>query len=159
MLRRPGEVSIRAFDDTDFAYEPLRLSLGASEAKHFDSNDLEWGNTRIGLTGNTGAGTGDWRLELSSSLALDILAYVRTVDGFLAPMHETVPRSGGAYRLAAFWPGNEAGQASLLRLVNGGGEAARVTVSGTDDRGERSPGGHRLGPCRGCVEDTWGTGA
>jgi len=140
----PGEVSIRAFDDTDLAYEPLTLSLGASEAKHFDSNDLEWGNTRIGLTGNTGAGTGDWRLELSSSLTLDVFAYVRTVDGFLAPMHDTVPRSGGAYRLAAFWPGNEAGQASLLRLVNGGDGAARVTVSGTDDRGERSAGAAAL---------------
>ena len=40
----PGEVRIRAFDDTQWYHAPLVLSLGAGEAVQFDSNDLEQGN-------------------------------------------------------------------------------------------------------------------
>ena len=42
------------------------LSIGAGETVHFNSNDLELGNTAKGLSGSTGAGVGDWRLVLSS---------------------------------------------------------------------------------------------
>ena len=135
-----GEVSISAFDDSGLDYEPLTLSLDANEAKHFDSGDLEGGNPQIGLSGSTGAGFGDWRLEVTSSLRLEVLAYLRTVDGFLAPMYETVPRDGGAYRLSSFWSGDPAGRSSRLRLVNAGQESARVTIAGTDERSERSAG-------------------
>ena len=135
-----GEVSIRSFDDTGREYEALVLSLGANETKHFNSNDLETGGEPKGLTGSTGAGNGDWRPALASDLEIEVLAYVRTADGFLTAMHDTVSRAGAAHRVATFNPGANVDQASRLRLVNAGGATAQVTITGTDDRGEPAAG-------------------
>ena len=135
-----GEVSIQAFDDTDREYEALVLSLGANETKHFNSNDLETGGEPKGLTGSTGAGIGDWHLALTSDLEIEVLAYVRTADGLLTAMHDTVSRAGDAHRVATFNPGANVDQASRLRLVNAGGATAQVTITGTDDRGEPAAG-------------------
>ena len=60
-----GTVSIRAFDESDVQYAPLTLRLGAREARHINSDDLELGNRSKALAGGTGSGTGAWRLELS----------------------------------------------------------------------------------------------
>ena len=136
-----GEVTIDAFDDTDREYETLTLAIGANETKHFNSDDLELGNAGKGLTGSTGAGAGDWRLELTSDLDIEVLAYIRTTDGFLTAIHDPVPRSAKRHRVAVFNPGSNVTQLSVLRLVNAGRETASVTVTGVDDRGE-SPGDH-----------------
>ena len=133
-----GEVSIRAFDDEGEFHGPLTLSLGALETVHFNSEDLENGNPAGGLTGCTGAGEGDWRLELASELDIEVLSYIRTMDGFLTAMHDTAPWRDGALRIATFNPGSDLGQESSLRLVNVGGEAAAVTISGIDDMGGAS---------------------
>ena len=133
-----GEVSIKAFDETGREYEAVSLSLGANETKHFNSNDLEMGNTRKGLSGSTGGGIGDWRLELTSDLELEVLAYVRTTDGFLTSMHETVSREGNAYRVATLNPGANFDHESRLRLVNAGAHTAEMTITGINYRGERS---------------------
>ena len=45
---------------------------------------------RKGLSGSTGPGLGDWRLSLESDLDIEVLAYVRTADGFLTSMHDVV---------------------------------------------------------------------
>ena len=134
-----GEVTVRAFDETDRAFETLSLEIGASEVRHFNSDDLELGNTGKGLTGSTGAGQGDWRLELTSALELQVLSYIRTVDGLLTAMHDIAPRSAKRHRVAVFNPGSNVNQRSLLRLVNSGSEAARVAVVGIDGNGA-SPG-------------------
>ena len=133
-----GEVSIVAFDDEGRSYGPLTLSLGANETKHFNSNDLEMGNTQKGLSGSTGGGIGDWRLELTSDLELEVLAYVRTTDGFLTSMHETVSREGNTYRVATLNPGANFDQGSRLRLVNAGPHTAEMTITGINYRGERT---------------------
>ena len=134
-----GEVTIAAFDDTDREYETLTLAIGANETKHFNSDDLELGNAGKGLAGSTGAGEGDWRLELTSDLDIEVLAYIRTTDGFLTAIHDPAPRSAKRHRVAVFNPGSNANQLSVLRLVNAGRESASATVTGVDDRGE-SPG-------------------
>jgi len=136
---RAGEVTVRAFDETDRAYETLTLEIGAGEARHFNSDDLELGNTDKGLAGSTGAGEGDWRLELTSGLDLLVLSYIRTDEGFLTAMHDIAPRSARRHRVAVFNPGSNTNQRSLLRLVNSGSEAARVTIVGMDGNGA-SPG-------------------
>ena len=59
-----GEVEIEAFDDEGMSYGPLTLTIDAGETVHFNSNDLEEGNANKGLTGNTGSGQGDWRLDV-----------------------------------------------------------------------------------------------
>ena len=134
-----GAVTIAAFDDTEREYETLTLALGANEAKHINSDDLELGNPGKGLTGSTGAGEGDWRLELASDLDIEVLAYIRTADGFLTAIHDPVPRSAQRHRVAVFNPGSNADQVSVLRLVNADDEPAKVTVTGVDDTG-MSPG-------------------
>ena len=130
-----GEVSVRPSDDSGRDYGALTLAIGANEAVHFNSDDLERGNAAKGLSGGVGAGEGDWRLALRSDLDIEVLAYVRTGDGFLTSMHDLAPTSGGERVVATFNPGSNDRQVSLLRLVNDGGAAASVTISGVDDRG------------------------
>ena len=130
-----GEVSIEAFDDTDRDYEPLTLTIEAGAAAHFNSDDLELGNAAKGLVGSTGPGEGDWRLDLASALDIEVLAYVRTTDGFLTAMHDTVPRLARRHRVVVFNPGSNVEQESLLRLVNPGETAVEATIRGVDDAG------------------------
>ena len=135
-----GLVSIMAYDDGGIAYGPVTLALEAGRTRHFNSDDLELGNPRKGLAGSTGSGTGDWRLALSSDLDLDVLAYVRTEDGFLTSMHDVAPNILGERHVAIFNPGKNRRQVSGLRLANPGDGDALVTVTGIDDAGT-SPGG------------------
>ena len=130
-----GDVSIKAHDETERDYEPLTLTISADEVVHFNSDDLEQGSEQKGLSGGTGAGEGDWRLELTSDLELEVLSYIRTTDGFLTAMHDVVPSAGNRHRVAVFNPGSTRDQVSLLWLVNPGDEIAEVSIAGTDDRG------------------------
>ena len=131
-----GTVTIVAVDDGGTEQDPLTLAIGAGETVHFNSDDLETGNPDKGLTGATGTGDGDWRLELTSQLDVEVLAYIRTEDGFLTAMHDTVPVGGGSHRVAVFNPGSNERQLSRLRLINPGSTLATVTVQGLDDRGD-----------------------
>ena len=136
-----GDVEIAAVDDSGMRAPAVTLAIGAGETVHFNSSDLEDGNTGKGLTGASGGGTGDWRLELRSPLDLEVLAYIRTRDGFVTAMHDLAPRTeNGDHYVPTFNPGSNYNQVSLLRLVNLGDAAAEATVIGLDDRGE-SPGG------------------
>ena len=144
-----GEVLIHATDDAGMPHGPVTLHIGAMETAHFTSDDLEQGNTATGLSPGIGAGTGDWRLRLRSLLDIEVLAYNRTGEGLLAPVHNLVPRSvvrrpsDGAtvmgHRVATFNPGSNTSQVSRLRITNPGGETATVTIEGVDDNAE-SPG-------------------
>ena len=136
-----GTVRIEAFDGSDFAYEPVTLSLDAGQTRHFNSDDLEMGNAGKGLSGSTGAGRGDWRLELTSELDIEALAYIRTQDGFVTSMHDLAPAAedGLLHRVAFLNPGSNYRQASKLLLVNRGARDAEATIEGIDDAG-RSPG-------------------
>ena len=134
-----GEVRIDAYDDAGTPYRPLTLTIAAGETVHFNSGDLETGNTDKGLDGATGSGEGDWRLELSSVLALEVLAYIRTEDGFLTSMHDVVPQTEAGHRVVTFNPGRNASQVSSLRLINPGIESVEVRIEGVDDDGA-SPG-------------------
>ena len=120
---------------------PVTLHLGANEAVHFNSEDLEEGNAGKGLSGgDRSSGRGDWRLELRSTLELEVLSYIRTGDGFLTSMHDVAPEGPEGHRVVIFNPGRNANQVSRLRVVNRGEEEAEVRIEGTDDAGA-SPGG------------------
>ena len=136
-----GEVRVEAWDDEGTHRGPVTVSIGADETLHFNSTDLEEGNPKKEwLSAAIGPpATGDWRLRLSSTLALDVLAYIRTEDGFLTSMHDVVPVTEADHRVVTFNPGNNENQVSSLRLVNPGDAAAEVTIEGTDDKGA-SPG-------------------
>ena len=134
-----GTVSIRAFDDAGGDFGALTLAIDAGETAHFNSEDLEDGNSAKGLSGRAGRpGEGDWRLVLTSELRIEAMAYVRTADGLLAAMHDVAPMvvdSRDAARVVTFNPGSNERQESRLRLVNPGGALASVSIRGVDDRG------------------------
>ena len=135
-----GEVRIEGYDDAGTLHGPVSLRLGAGEAVHLGATDLERGNGALGLSGSLGAGEGDWRLEMSSALDLEVLGYVRSADGFLSAMHDVVPRGEGGHRVVMFNAGSNTAQASRLRIVNPGAEAAEVRIEGIDDAGAASAG-------------------
>ena len=132
-----GEVRVKAHDDTEWDYAPLVLPVGAGETVHLNSNDLEQGNPGKGLDGGTGAGQGDWRLELTSDVDVEVLSYVRAWDGLLTPMHDVVPSEaeGTRHRVAMFDPESSPEQERVLRLINPGSGSAEVAISGVDARG------------------------
>ncbi len=135
-----GEVRIVAIDDAGWRREPVTLAIGAGETAQFTARNLEWGNAAIGLSGSTGSGTGDWRLEVSSSLDIEVLPYARAADGTLSAMGETVAAEDNVHRVALFNPADSPDAASRLRLTNRGAQALRADITGIDDTGA-SPGG------------------
>ena len=132
-----GTVRILAFDDSGAAANPIAIQLGASEAFHFNAGDLENGNARKGI--NAGVGSpiqGDWRLDVETALAVRVLAFVRTNDGFLTAMHDVLPRDADRRLVAqTFNPRQNDIQVSRLRLVNTGANAESVSIEGVDDQG------------------------
>ena len=133
---RAGEIRIHAIDDAGNRVGPLTLAIDADETLHVNSDDVENGNAVKGLDAGAGRGNGDWRLELESDLDIEVLAYIRTTDGFLASMHDVVALGAdGQHRVALFNPGVNADQASRLRVINANGEVANVTISAVDDSG------------------------
>ncbi|MDE0366828.1 MAG: hypothetical protein OXP09_14795 [Gammaproteobacteria bacterium] len=137
-----GTVSIVAFDDGGRRHGPVTLSMDARRTVHFNSVDLEDGEASKGLPEGTGAPSqGDWRLELTSELDINVLSYIRTPGGFVTSMHDVAPNEGNTHRVPFVNPGSNTAQQSLLRLVNPGDSAASVTIRGVDDRGAAGPGG------------------
>ena len=136
-----GTVHITGIDDAGDEYGPVELSLNAQATVHFNSWDVEEGNPDKGIAGALGAGEGDWRLRLESELAVQVVSYIRTGDGFVTAMHEVVPSQEGLYHARFFNPASNVSQVSRLRLINSGDEAVEVTVKGRDDTGQAAPGG------------------
>ena len=132
---RTGAVRLDAIDDAGNARSPITLTIGARETIHFNSRDLELGNPAKGLSGSTGPGLGDWRLALESDLDIDVLAYVRTTDGFLTSMHDVVAEDDGVHRVPTFNPASNREQVSRLRIVNHAVSDAPVAIRGIDDSG------------------------
>ena len=141
---RPGDVTITAIDDRGRRFGPVTLSLEARAGAHFNSQDLENGNSEKGLSGRAGNGEGNWRLELSTDLEIEHLAYIRTMDGFVTNMHEVAaetPEGSNRYHVPFFNPGKNRNQESKLRLINPGSSGARIEITGVDDDGRAtSPG-------------------
>ncbi|MDE0063636.1 MAG: hypothetical protein OXU72_12695, partial [Gammaproteobacteria bacterium] len=138
-----GDVRITAIDDAGRRFPEIRIALGALATVHFNSEDLEHGNERKGLSRGVGAGTGDWRLEVEADFAFEALAYIRTSDGFVTSAFETADWwDVGMYWVPFFNPGSNRAQVSQLRLVNPTGQHAHVEVVAFDDRGEIAPGGN-----------------
>ena len=136
--RAEGDVHIRPYDDAGRRYDQLTLALGAGLTVEIDSDDLELGNAEKRIFGSTGSGSGDWRLELSSELDIEVLTYIRTSDGFLSAMHDVVPREGRRHEVGMFNPGSNTSQTSKLRLVNPNSQPAYVSIAGIDDAGASS---------------------
>ena len=135
---RTGDVRVVATDDAGTSPEAVILSLEPDETQAFNSQDLEEGNTDKGLSGGTGAGTGDWRLLFESELEIEVGAYIRTTDGFLTAVHDDVSIDGltGSHYVPVFNPASNVNQRSRLRLINPDPEnELNVTITARDDAG------------------------
>ncbi|MDE0360909.1 MAG: PPC domain-containing protein, partial [Rhodospirillaceae bacterium] len=73
---RSSSVRVYAIDDAGMRFEPFDVQVHARETVHFNSDDLEVGNTDKGLAQGVGDGQGEWRLDLVSDIDLLPLAYV-----------------------------------------------------------------------------------
>lgn len=134
---QPGTVTIQAIDDHGRMAKPLVLSIDADSVSHLNSAELEYGSKAKGLKMGTDSGQGAWSLRLTSTVDLEILAYVQTPDGFLAPLQHISPKPDDAmlmFRLAR----TESNQTNLLRLVNQNSIPAMATVFGFDKLGRES---------------------
>lgn len=139
-----GTVDVHAFDDSGVSRAPVTLALGPWESLHFNSTDLEEGAPGKGITQGIGGGEGHWRLQLSSGLAIQVTAYVRTDEGFVTAMHDVGQEVQSRHYLPFFNPASNTAQRSLLRLVNPADRDTEVVVSGIDDSGTESSGKIRL---------------
>ena len=137
---RSGTVAIHGIDGAGTRYGPATLTLEAKESVHLDSAELEDGSPSKGLLGGLGDGTGNWRLELTTELDIEPLAYVRNVHGAFTPLHEiartTADDSGQAVHHVPLFPSAGDGvHDSQLRLVNLGDADVAATIRGVDDAG------------------------
>ncbi len=130
-----GHMFVEAVDDAGVRAPRARLEIGARQAVHFNSEDLERGNAAIGLAGIGPPTAGDWHLSVVSALDLEALSYVRTEDGFVAAMHDVLPDAMAQF----FNPASNRRQRSVLRVVNTEAEPAKWTAGGYDDRGQWRP--------------------
>ena len=130
-----GTVTVSAFTDSGIMLGETSFRINGNEVYAFNSDDLEYGNTKKGIDG-IGVGDGDWHLECTSALPITVTAYLRTVDGFLTAMNKTVQKDpDGIHRVMTFNPGSNTTQVSRLRLVNPHDTETTVTVKGMDDQG------------------------
>ena len=136
-----GDVQIHGIDDSGRRAGPVTLSIGAGASVNFDSRDLELGNASKGLPSGVGNGEGNWRLELTTALDIQPLAYIRTAEGFVTSMHDVAPVAAFNHSVPFFNPGSNTRQVSRLRLINRSTWGARVNVAGIDDAGDAAPGG------------------
>lgn len=135
---RDGVIQITARDDSGNIKGPVSLSLKAHEVSYFNSSDLEDGNAHKGIE-PLGSFEGDLRLNLESDLNFKALSYVRTKDGFLTSMNESVNfeeySRGYRYHVPIFNPASNLNQQSFLKLFNPSDKAAYIEIKARDDKG------------------------
>jgi hypothetical protein len=138
---RGSTVSMYGIDDAgQRSPGTATMTLGQYESRQFNSQDLEQGNPSKGLSGSLGTGNGDWRIVVETNLDLLATALIRTPDGFLTTVHDTVAGNGLVANVPTFNPARNPFQVSTLRLVNSNVGAVNVTIQGRDDAGVLSAG-------------------
>ena len=135
-----GTISIEARSDAG-SVESTSLPVVGGRTYHFNSNDLEMGNPDKSITG-IGTGFGDSYLQLSADFEFVATSYMRTQDGFLTGMGNTLVPTDGAsfgtacvYEATIFNPASNTNQVSSLRIVERGGTNTDVSIYGIDDDG------------------------
>ena len=88
----PGGVTISGIDDSG-AVAPggdISLNIPANSAIEITSQELENGNSELGLVGALGNGSGKWRLKVTSDLELKVQSLMNTPSGFLTNISRTI---------------------------------------------------------------------
>lgn len=86
-----GTVTISATDDAGNAASggDVSLSLAANAGTMITAQDLENGNSALGLSGSLGDGTGKWRLQINSDIELEVQSLLDTPNGFITNLSVT----------------------------------------------------------------------
>lgn len=136
---RASTVSLRGIDDAGtLSPGTASFTLAANASAQFNSQDLEPGKPEKGLDGELGAGTGNWRLLVTTDLDLWLMGLIRTPDGFVTTVHDVVRGDGLNGQVLIFNPASNPNQVSVLRVVNPNDAAVTVTLQGLDDNGQAS---------------------
>ena len=129
-------VTITAYNDNGDRMDPIEVEMPSCETRvlTFNSTDLEYGNSDKHIPhGIAGSTMGDWWLRLESESNFVVQSFVRTSDGLLTPMHDSVPIERRA--VFTFNPAANTNQASFLRIVNTSDtDSALFEVRGCADR-------------------------
>ncbi len=133
-------VTIQGIDEAGTT-ERITLAMGANEAAHLNSGDIENGNPSKGLNGSLGDGAGAWRLVVTADQDIDVVGLFRTNDGFVNIVHNNTNFVAATTHFVPFFnPASNPDQVSTLRLNNPGNTANTFTISGTDDDGDPGAG-------------------
>ena len=134
-----SSLEITGVDVDGRVYGPVRYRLGSWQSAHFNSADIEKGNSAKGLDEGLGDGVGWWRLQIKASAQVFATSYVRTPDGFLTSIHDSAPAYSGeeefAFLAPIFNPASNTDQRSYLWITNLSRQTNNITVRGVDDAG------------------------
>ena len=135
-------VTITGIDDNGTTSTGVvTFTLAGHESKQITAQDLEQGNSNMGLDGNLDNGVGKWRLLLTSALNLQVMSLIRTTDGMLTNLSDVVEQDPADDHIVYFAnPASETIRSSLLRIINTSDQIAQVSIAGTDDNGNAAPG-------------------
>ena len=131
------DIELYAIDDAGLRSKrpPMSFTLEAQASKQINAQELEAGNPNKGLASNFCNGQGKWQLQIRSNNVIQVMSLIRTPDGFLTSVNDTVPKSGDD-NLAFFAnPASNINQQTFLRIVNTTGVAGTVSISAVDDAG------------------------
>ena len=78
--------------------DTIEFTIPAFASKQFNSNDLESGNASKDMLNGIGDGQGAWRLFIDADSSVDVMAYMRTSEGFLNDLHDVT--GGQPYQYA-----------------------------------------------------------
>ena len=142
-----GTVTIHAIDDAGVRTEAAVLALNGSAAVEISATELQAGDAAKGLSSGVGNLSGGVRLAIESDVPIVPLAFVRSADGSVSAVHDTVLPAAVPetleyrYDVALFHPASNATQPSRLRLINPTDGPAEVTIDARDDVGMAATGG------------------
>ena len=144
-FNRAEDVRFIATDDTGNSYS-LTVEVGANESLHFNSEDLEYGNSaKGGLQGTLTGPVGHWRLCFTDLLFATATSYIRTGDGFLTAMTLIVEGEDFGceircpeWRVPIFNPASNENQVSYLRIVNNSDVHKAIAIFGVRSDGEHN---------------------
>ena len=138
-----ANVSMYAYDRSGRRHGPITINLAATQVRHFNTNDLYYGNPDKDVSHGFGAdGLLRLRLQAPAGVRLDAQSYNRTPGGFLTAMLPSayLYPSGETdmpwvHYVPTFNPGSNQQQVSHLYIANPHDAQVRLLAYAEDDWG------------------------
>lgn len=136
----PVTVDIIGIDDAgNEGQTQLSFVVESLASQQLNSDDIEFGNDKKGLSGYLGVGEKNWRLQVTTSDEMSVSSYLRTVEGFMTKIGDIVPNTNQlSHVVPMFNPGSNTNQVSILRINNLSSQQNDITILGIDDNGDLS---------------------